>query len=71
MPIPLPGDGRPVLTLDELLEALQDVRARGGAVAGRQPVWVAGVPPLYLPVSNVRVMAEGPDRVRIYVDVLR
>lgn len=66
MPIPLPGDGRPVLTLDELLERLQAAREVVGgeaiawvSVPGQMfhlPVWAAETPQVgALPEARLRL----------------
>lgn len=69
MPVPLPGDGRDVLTLDELLERLQQARE---IVGGEALAWVT-VPgqSFYLPVCKAEVRQRGaaPDS-RLHLEVL-
>lgn len=59
--------GFSVLSLNEMIEALTDVRDRFPALAG-EPVWVDNCPPLKWPVLNVTVEVDGVPRTKLYVE---
>lgn len=57
--------GTACLSLDELIEALTDIRDRFPDMR-EQPCWIAH-PPLLRPVTNVRVDGYWPPRVIVEV----
>lgn len=58
--------GYQVMSLDEVIEALTDIRTRFPFMA-QQPCWVAG-PPLHKPVKNVLLTNSAPPRLMIEVE---
>ena len=60
--------GYQVMSLNEMIEALNDVKQRFPALANK-PVWVANCPPLYFPVKNITVEGiNGIPETKIYVE---
>lgn len=60
--------GFQVMSLDEIIEALTDIRSRYPQMA-QQSVWIENCPPLRWPVKNVTLeMDRGVPRTRLYVE---
>jgi hypothetical protein len=59
--------GYQVLSLNELIEALTDIRDRWPQMA-EEPVWVDNCPPLKWPVLNVTLEMSGGPRTKLYVE---
>ena len=60
--------GYPCLTLDELIEALLEVRA-GFPPLGAEPVWIGNIPPLMMPINNVQVVKPPIGLPRLLISV--
>jgi hypothetical protein len=50
--------GFEVMSLDNLIEALNDIKVRFPQLSN-SPVWLANCPPLFFPVKNVTVEIQG------------
>lgn len=58
--------GYQVMSLDEVIEALTDIKARYPFM-GQQPCWVAGRD-LHRPVKNVLLLPGAPPRLMVEVE---
>lgn len=62
--------GYEVMSLDEIIDALQQLRAQDPARGGR-PIWVANCPPLFWPVKNIEMTTDNDGRPMLMVKVER